>query len=152
MFPLILLFYLTPLVFIGGGLQKFTVVLIWAIAASVAASLAASLAAASRPIQCQETLKKIHPVKSLLDPGCRDVKNVFQFLLVFAHNLLFCSSIILIEIPLCQTSCPLRTVHSSLAWQVGPNAGRVINYRTPADRCAVIYCQALSIAIVDLHS
>ncbi len=30
-----------------------------------------------------------HPIRSLLDPASRDVKNVFQFPLLFAHNQYF---------------------------------------------------------------
>ncbi len=47
--------------------------------------------------------------RTLLDPSSRNVKNVFQFPLLFAHNQYYYPFVIIV--PLCQTSCPLRTVH-----------------------------------------
>ncbi len=41
----------------------------------------------------------------------RSRKNVFQFSLLFAHNHYLYPFIFVIIVPLCQTSCPLRTVH-----------------------------------------
>ena len=48
----------------------------------------------------------------------RPLKNVFQFPLLFAHNQYFHPFIFAIIVPLCQTSCPLRTVHLHLKWYV----------------------------------
>ncbi len=45
-----------------------------------------------------------------------NVKNVFQFLLIFARDQCFCSFIFFIIVPLCQTSCLLRTVHLDKIW------------------------------------
>ena len=54
---------------------------------------------------------KSGPALLCLHPASRDVKNVFQFPLVFAQIQYFYSFIFVIIVPQCQTSCLLRTVH-----------------------------------------
>ncbi len=75
----------------GGGVKIFAVVLIGVVAASLAAEdIAASVSdedIVSYSIMVHTLAIDIED--DGLDPGYEDVKNVFQFLLIFAHNLFF---------------------------------------------------------------
>ncbi len=107
-----------------GSVKKCTVVLIGVVAASLAAEDIASYSI------------MVHALKrdvedDWLNPGSGDVRNVFQFLFI----LFFCSSNFLINIVLCQTSCPLRTVHCQLisGWEENKKGIFLIEFEPGGD-------------------